>query len=40
MCLGIGKLRNVILGGTFFRNYDITIDKVNHRISFTRANCG
>ena len=39
MCLGIGTLRNVILGGTFFRNYDVTIDKVNNRISFTRANC-
>ena len=40
MCLGIGSLRNVILGGTFLRNYDVTIDKVNNRISFTRANCG
>ena len=39
MCLGIGMLRNVILGGTFMRNYDITIDKVNKKISFTRSNC-
>ena len=40
MCLGIAELKNVILGGSFFRNYDITIDKINQSISFTRANCG
>ena len=39
-CVAIKTLKNMILGGVFWRNYDIKIDKEKKTISFARADCG
>ena len=38
-CIGIHPLKDMILGGLFWRNYDIKIDKKNKTVSFVRADC-
>jgi hypothetical protein len=38
-CVGIKTLKNMILGGVFWRNYDIKIDKTNQTVSFVRSDC-
>ena len=38
-CVGIKSLKNMILGGVFWRNYDIQINKTDQTISFVRSDC-
>lgn len=38
-CVGIKTLKNMILGGVFWRNYDIKFDKDKKTISYARADC-
>lgn len=38
-CVAIKVLKNMILGGVFWRNYDIKIDKLKKTVSFARADC-
>ena len=39
-CVGIKTLKNMILGGVFWRNYDIQINKEKMTVGFVRADCG
>ena len=39
-CIGIKILNRSILGAVFMRNLDITFDRKNKVVTFTRANCG
>jgi hypothetical protein len=38
-CVGIKALKNMILGGVFWRNYDIQINKTTKTVGFARADC-
>lgn len=38
-CVGIKTLKNMILGGIFWRNYDIRIDKEKKTVGFVRSTC-
>jgi hypothetical protein len=38
-CVGVKALKTNILGALFMKNYDVFFDRINKRVSFTRANC-
>ena len=38
-CIGIKSLKNMILGGVFWRNYDLFFDKETRQVKFVRADC-